>query len=173
MFRKQMNDARAIANYILDEFDAVENEISNKKINKLIYYSHGFSLLRMGVPLVKNHIEAWVHGPVIRVVYDAFKQFEFRPIVGKALCFNYVTGSHEQVSYEQAQDSQLDLTRKVVNHYVKYSADDLEEMTHSQFGPWAKIWNTPEAERGLRSRIPDVDILSYFQKKHGETSPSH
>jgi uncharacterized phage-associated protein len=168
-----MNDARAIANFILDEFDPVRNEISNKKINKLIYYSHGFSLLRTSSPLVKNHIEAWVHGPVVRVVYDAFKQFDFRPITGRAQYFNYVTGLEEKVPYETMSLLHRNLTKKVVEHFVQLSADELEEMTHSQPGPWAKIWNTPETLRGFRSRIPDSDIHAHFRLKYGVSSSSH
>ena len=168
-----MNDARAIANFILDEFDPIENSISNKKINKLIYFCHGFSLLRLDLPLVKNHIEAWVHGPVVKVVYDSFKQFDYRPITSRALYFNYVSGIEEVVTYGDVNSDQLAMTRKVANHFVRYSADDLEDMTHSQFGPWAKVWNTPESQRGLRSRIPDSDIQAFFKKKYAENSSSH
>ncbi len=168
-----VNDARAIANFILDEFDSNAYVISNKKINKLIYFAHGFSLVRLRVPLVKNHIEAWVHGPVVKVVYDAFKQFEHRPIVERATYFNYAVGGEEIVPYSGVGDEQRQLAKKVVSHFVGYSADDLEDMTHSQFGPWAKVWNTPEEKRGLRSRIPDEDILAFFEKKYGENTASH
>jgi uncharacterized phage-associated protein len=168
-----MNDARAIANLILDEFDAIENSISNKKINKLIYFCHGFSLLRIGTPLVRNHAEAWVHGPVFRVVYDAFKQFDYRPITSRAQFFNFVTGLEEKVNYDTITSTQLELTKKVAGHFVRYSADDLEDMTHSQFGPWAKVWNTPESERGFRSRIPDEEIHAFFKKKYEENSAAH
>ena len=168
-----MNDARAIANFILDEFDAWECAISNKKINKLIYFAHGFSLLRFDKPLVKNHVEAWIHGPVFKVVYDAFKQFEFRPIDSRAADFNYVTGIEETVSYVDLSAGQRELTRKVVCHFVRFTADELEELTHSQFGPWAKVWNTPENERGLRNRIPNGDIEAHFKLKYGQNPATH
>lgn len=168
-----MNDARAIANFILDEFDSREHAISNKKINKLIYFAHGFSLFRIGQPLVKNHVEAWVHGPVFKVVYDAFKQFEFHPIVSRAVNFNFVTGVDEQVSYDLLGSEQRELTKKVVTHFVRFSADELEDMTHSQFGPWAKIWNLPESERGLRNRIPNEEIAAHFKLKYGQNPTTH
>ncbi|MFO1033488.1 MAG: DUF4065 domain-containing protein [Hyphomicrobiales bacterium] len=168
-----MLDARAIANFILDEFDPLENEISNKKINKLIYFGHGFSMLRLQLPLITNHVEAWAHGPVVKVVYEAFKQFEFRPITARATCFNYLTDKEEVVSYDELTDSHRQLTRKVVQHFVRYSADDLEDMTHTQFGPWSKVWNTPVDARGLRSRIPDEEILHFFKKKYGANTANH
>lgn len=168
-----MHDARAIANFILDEFDAWQNEISNKKINKLIYFCHGFSLVRHTQPLIKNHIEAWVHGPVVKVVYDAFKHFEYHPITSRASYFDYVTGKQTLVNYEQLSAQQIVLIRNVVSHFAKYSADDLEDMTHTQFGPWAKVWNTPENQRGLRSRIPDIEIREFFEKRYGESAQSN
>jgi uncharacterized phage-associated protein len=168
-----MNDARAIANFVLDEFDAARFEISNKKINKLIYFCHGFSLLRLDAPLVKNHIEAWAHGPVVRVVYDAFKLYEYRPISERAKAFNFAKGKEEIVQYEGIDAAQLKLVKAVTQYYVKFSADELEELSHSHYGPWAKVWNVPEAKRGLRSRIPDSDIREYFREKHGGKPPVH
>jgi len=168
-----MNDARAIANFILDQFDPALNEISNKKINKLIYYCHGFSLVRIGQPLVKNHFEAWTHGPVVKVVYEAFKQFEYRAIETRAVYFNYLSGMEEQVGYSEVGTNQLELSKKVVEHFIKFSADELEELSHTQFGPWAKVWNTDESQRGLRSRIPNEDIQAYFQKRYGQNLSSH
>lgn len=168
-----MHDARAIANLILDEFDSVANSISNKKINKLIYYCHAFSLLRRGKPLVKNHVEAWEHGPVFRVVYDSFKSFDHFPVKGRATAYNFGNEAEEIVSDQSIPADAVDLIRKVVSYYLQYSADQLESMTHSQNGPWSQIWNLPESQRGFRSRIPDELIRLYFVKKFGEGSHSH
>jgi uncharacterized phage-associated protein len=167
------HDARAIANLILDRFDSQRFSISNKKINKLLYFCHGHSLLWLGEPLVKNHFEAWVHGPVVKVVYDAFKSFEFKPIVGRAEAFDYVVGDSRPVSYENMQDVECDLVVRIVGQYCSFTAEQLEAFTHREGTPWSEVWNTPENERGFRSRIPDKITLEYFAKGVGENSTSH
>ena len=168
-----MHDARAIANRILDLFDSVENSISNKKINKLVYYCHAFSLVRLGRPLIKNHVEAWKHGPVVRVVYEAFKDFEFRPIIGRASAFNFANGVDETVGDNTIPDEAIDLISRVVGYYVKFTADELEDLSHVHNGPWAQIWNLPEDQRGFRSRIPDQLISEYFSGKFADSSTTH
>ena len=129
------HDARAIANFILDSFDPVQDEISNKKINKLLYFCHGFSLIRLGGELIRNHVEAWKHGPVYRVVYDEFRKFEHRPVVGRASYFDMAKEAQQIVTYERVSPTERQLILKVVSHFKDFSANELEFHTHKPDSP--------------------------------------
>ncbi|MGH6962497.1 MAG: Panacea domain-containing protein, partial [Dongiaceae bacterium] len=73
-------DARAVANCLLDYADSKSSEITLLTLMKVIYFAHGWHLARFGQPLVTNHFEAWERGPVVRVLYDEFKDRRARPI---------------------------------------------------------------------------------------------
>lgn len=155
-------DARKLANLLLDSFDIRTAELSNKKLNKLLYFVHGAGLARLGYPLVRNHFEAWDHGPVIDVVYHAFKQFEWAPIQSRAMAFDYAVGFEKVIDYKDINPSDRDFILRVASYYNKYSADELEEMTHEVDSPWAVVRSTPKIDRGIKDRIPEDLIRSYF-----------
>ena len=160
-------DARKIANLVLDQLDATEFSISNKKINKLLFFIHGASIVRLGFGLVKNHFEAWDHGPVVNVVFQAFKGSGFGPIKSRANAFDYVSGRDEVLRYSDVSQEHRKFILRVATYYAKYSADELEAMTHEADSPWSAVRSTPSFERGIRDRIPDSLIQNYFQLRLG------
>jgi uncharacterized phage-associated protein len=164
-------DARQIANLLLDRFDSNVHGVTNKKINKILYYIQVVALVRLQMPLIKNHFEAWEHGPVVKVVYHAFKNFEYRPISSLATSLDYVSGKEVVMSFEHIAAQHRDFIFKVAEYYMKFTADELEDMTHRADGPWARIRSLPERERGIRSRIPDELILEHFKNRFGRTEP--
>ena len=160
-------DARKIANLLLDRFDSTRWEISNKKINKLLYFIHGVSLVRLQYGLVRNHFEAWDHGPVVAVVFHEFKKFEYRPIEHRAKAFDYASNKEEILGYDDLDVREVEFITRVTKYYVKYSADDLEAMSHEPDSPWSIVRATPAGERGIRDRIPDDLIQRYFAVRLG------
>ncbi|MDB6118895.1 MAG: putative prophage protein, partial [Verrucomicrobiaceae bacterium] len=72
-----MPNALDVAKYFLSKADADEagDVISNLKLQKLLYYAQGFHLALTGAPLFEEDIQAWVHGPVVREVWQAFNQY--------------------------------------------------------------------------------------------------
>ena len=57
--------AREIAEWFLAWAEDIEADISNLKLQKLLYYAQGHYLARTGVPLFDDVIQAWAHGPVV------------------------------------------------------------------------------------------------------------
>jgi uncharacterized phage-associated protein len=158
-----------IANFILDHFDADLCAISNKKINKLLFYVHGCALVRLGSGLVRNHFEAWDHGPVVEVVYLAFKVHVSGPIISRATSFNYVTGQSEVVLYDDILDNHRSFITRVTEHYIQCSADELEAMTHKPDTPWTAVRCMSSLDRGIRNRIPNTLIEHYFRHRLGQS----
>src|SRR3989344_4790521 len=54
--------------------------LSNKKLQKLLYYAQAWSLVLKDNKIFDDKIEAWVHGPAIPLVYATFKDFGFKDI---------------------------------------------------------------------------------------------
>ena len=72
--------ALSVAEYFIDKSNKDKKSITNKKLQKLLYYAQVWSLVLNDEKLFSERIEAWVHGPAIPVVYRKFKGFEFNPI---------------------------------------------------------------------------------------------
>lgn len=65
--------AFVVARWFIVKAAATDAELSNLKLQKLLYYAQGRYLARTGRPLFPQPIEAWDHGPVVSAVYHACK----------------------------------------------------------------------------------------------------
>lgn len=136
-----------VANYFLARNDPeVGDLISNLKLQKMVYYAQGFSLAVLGGPLFSERIEAWDHGPVVLVLYHAFKKHGAGPIP-------------QQKSLNEAEIpftmEQLELLNEVHFVYGQFSAWKLRNMTHEET-PWQDAF-----EEG--SAISPESMREYFQ----------
>ncbi len=72
--------ARDIARWFIAWAENVDAEVSNLKLQKLLYYAQGHRLGATGEPLFSDPIQAWAHGPVVAEVYHAYKDYGKNPI---------------------------------------------------------------------------------------------
>jgi len=121
-----MNKAIDVARYILtllDE-DTAGDLMSHLKLQKLLYYSQGFTLVLLNRPLFEEKVVAWQHGPVVPAVWEEFKQYGSDPIP-KPVGFDF------DVIPEDAQE----VINEVYIAYGQFSAWKLRAMTHEE-APW-------------------------------------
>lgn len=158
-------DPRIVANLLLDLADSADGapiEISNLALQKLLYFAHAHYLVRTGAPLVSGAFEAWTHGPVHPAVYHSFKQEGRRPIRGRAVGRNLMSGEvHSLPSLNDA------LVRRhlqdVLRGYGGLTAGQLEKLSHAPKGAWATVVNKAKTSVALGLRIPDSVTLSCFK----------
>lgn len=163
-------DARGLSNLILDSFDSEHYEISNLKINKILYFMHGFYHARFGKKLIRNHIEAWDNGPVVRVVFDAFKQNGRRPISNRAIVYDYVLDRENVARALERPPEERDYLLKIAQYYVKFTAGQLVELTHQPGTPWFRARQLNDDQARFRNRIPDDWISNFFVENFGAKS---
>jgi len=124
-----------LAKYIVTFFDQKGDLITNKKLQKLVYYVEAWNLVYLK-SVYNEDIEAWVHGPVVREVYDEYKKFGYSPIIQ-----NYPEGtsaSQELKALQEALDIQggrKELIGGVLEKYGAMSSFQLELIAHSE-RPW-------------------------------------
>ena len=106
-------------------------DISNLKLQKLLYYAQAWNLAFKGEVLFRDDIEAWVHGPVVPHVFRRFKAFGWNPI-----------DSHVS-PHDSAYLS--DHLKSIIKAYGAFGATQLERLTHSE-DPWkaARIGLSPD-----------------------------
>src|SRR5262249_39920641 len=115
--------------------------------------------------IVKNHFEAWDHGPVVRVVYHEFKVFGEDVITKPAEHLNYATGKVEPISFADIDAEPREFILQVAEHYVRFPAWQLRAMTHEPGGPWHQVFASGVGDRGLRDRIPNELIRAHFEAR--------
>ena len=165
MDRSAPYDVRDVANYLLDYADSKGMGLSITSLLKIVYFAHGWHLVQFNKPLIGQSFEAWQHGPVVRVLYDAFKMMSGSRITMRASKF-----SVEQRRYILANDdlsaSVRELLESVLLAYGSYHPFELSEMTHVQDSPWTEVWLAGEKGEAPGMKISDEKIRSYFKKKN-------
>jgi uncharacterized phage-associated protein len=158
-------DPRAVANAFLEIARAQGQSIDPMKLQKLVYYAHGWYLALADAPLLDRAVEAWKYGPVIPVLYRTFQQFGADPITDPA---RHPVNEGDKVvlrpySLADAPDSTYAsrIIRRVWEQYGKYSAIHLSMMTHAPGTPWAEVWADNQGRRYVP--IPDASIQQYFK----------
>ena len=153
-------DGRAIANFVLDVCEAEGRPVSNLALQKIVYFCHVWSLVKLGKPLVGQRFEAWQFGPVLQYVYREFKEFERDPINTRAKRMNPHTGMREVVEYSFEEDVE-EFLRKVIKAYSRISPGNLVDLSHVAGGPWDLVWNhSGRVNPGMT--IDNESIVKYY-----------
>ena len=114
--------ASDVAKYLIASFQKRKKEISNLKLQKLLYYAQAWYLVFYDVPLFDDSIEAWVHGPVVRSVFQEYRKFGWKPVQTKD------AGS---ITAKEITDH----LNEVIRAYGDFDAFALEQRTHRE-APW-------------------------------------
>lgn len=125
-----------VAAYILKKKDTV----TTWKLQKLVYYSQAWSLVWDEAALFDEDIEAWINGPVCRVLYEEHRgQFHISKIR---------SGDANALS-----ETQKETVDAVLHFYGDRSPQWLSDMTHMET-PWQ------EARKGISPRERGNSVIS-------------
>ncbi|MDD2548437.1 MAG: DUF4065 domain-containing protein [Candidatus Pacebacteria bacterium] len=116
--------AEHIADYFIKKGSEENRLITNKKLQKLLYYSQAWNLVFNNKPLFDEEIEAWVHGPVVRSIYFKFKDNGFNPIK-----------DFDVEKVKEIDEDTISLLDEIWRVYGKFDAEYLEMLTHNE-KPW-------------------------------------
>jgi uncharacterized phage-associated protein len=117
-------DPRSVSNVLLKVTWRFEQELTNLKLQKLLFLSHAIHLMETERPLVNSVFEAWKFGPVNRESYNAFRGFRDKPITSLAQQLNPVTGHRSDIPPLDDHRA-VSVIRKVVAFYGNWSAAKL------------------------------------------------
>jgi uncharacterized phage-associated protein len=106
--------------------EGMEAEMTNMKVQKLLYYSQSLHLAMFDVPLFNDEIQAWRYGPVCPPAYRFYSNFEA----------NQLPIPSQEYLLEIPEDKK-DLLEETWEYFGGYHAYGLSGMTHEEF-PWKK-----------------------------------
>lgn len=145
-------DIRDVAKYFL-----AKDSISPKKLQKLLYFAYAWWLYLNSEDadhinvLFKERPQAWIHGPVFKVIYDEYK----------------INGWHKIPKFNgeiKIKDSELiKFLEKIRDKYGSYDADELEAATHCE-DPWRKARNGASLYEATDAEMDDIEIFKYYDQ---------
>lgn len=134
-----------VADYFLsDTNDRDDSDISNLKLQKLIYYAQAFHLAIYDAPFFDEDFEAWTHGPVCPEIYHKYKQHKSSPIP--------LTSDFDSRIFTTEQ---LDLLAEINDVFGQFSAWKLRNMTHSE-APWL-------SKESLAGVIDKASMMEFYK----------
>lgn len=158
--------ARAVANFFIDKAQSLGITLTPLKLQKLVYYAHGWHLALKGEPLITETIEAWQFGPVIHSLYHEFRDLGSAPITRNAQKFKLVGDEVKSVIPRIPNDAVEDraFLERIWDVYKDYTAIQLSNMTHAPGSPWSKVVEPFSGKPPEGLDIPDAVIEDYFKK---------
>ena len=136
--------------YILEK----QKEVDPLSLQKLLYFTCGFSNAFNNEIIINDYSEAWIHGPVYREIYDAFAYY-----------------GYEKIDYnELIKDRESNLTKEekeyidaIIDAFGFYSGSILREMTHMT-DPWIESRKGLKEDDSSNRVIDNKSMKNYFKK---------
>jgi uncharacterized phage-associated protein len=160
--------AAAAANEFLNLAGAEGLGIDQMKLQKLLFYAHGYNLAIRKAPLFEQDFEAWPWGPVVRDIYFQTRDFgrqaidkrlhEIRRTGEGFLDYNFVTPT----GVEDVETREF--VKSIWDSFKGYSGIQLSNATHAPGEPWTIIRDR-FGTLDHKPTIPNELIADVFAKK--------
>lgn len=137
---------------ILDVADWFLNRspMSHKKLQKLCYYAEAWSETLLGEPISEEaEFEAWVHGPVNRMIWNKYRSYGWNEIQSVPLAPNF-------------SEQKVEVLESVWLTYHELSGTQLETLTHQE-APWQKQRSGLTSFERSENRIRVEDMVDYYR----------
>jgi uncharacterized phage-associated protein len=141
-------DPKTIAEWFVHRAEREGEFLTQMKLQKLVYISHGWSLGLFDKPLINEQVQAWKWGPVIPPLYKEYAKWGRMPIV----C--------EKRDAPKLPPLVKALLEKMWSVYHGFTAAQLSDMTHRQGTPWSKVYRDGVA--GIP--IPNSLIAKHYKE---------
>lgn len=122
-----------------------DDQMTNLKLNKMLYFAQGAYLARTGRPLFDNQIEAWTFGPVVPEIYRKYK-----------ICGKNAISSEEDIDRSLFSEDEFETLLDVMREYGRYTGAALVSLSHKPGTPWKDAFTRGDEV------IRRDDIQAYF-----------
>lgn len=156
-----MYTATSLANFFIRKGIEDGKPVDQMKVQKLVYFAHGWYLAIADKALLNEPIEAWRFGPVIPSLYHSLKYSGNQAITETI---------HVQKDTELDTDVELQAyLTSIWNLYLSFTGIQLSNMTHEEETPWAKIATEFNNQIPADKDIDNEVIKQYFLNQRKKT----
>lgn len=160
-----MYTATAIANFFIEKGIQERKPVDQMKVQKLVYFAHGWHLVIAGEPLLNEAIEAWRFGPVIPSLYHSLKYSGNQTITKRI-----ETDTFDRTVGNDSNNELGLFLNGIWNLYAPFTGIQLSNMTHEEETPWAKIAKVFGHQIPANKVIDDQLIRTYFADQQKKVS---
>lgn len=125
-----MYEPRIVARTLIDRAHRVGVQVTNLKLQKLLYIAHGTMLAAYGQPLVEGGFDAWRYGPVNTPLYHDLKAFGSDTIKSDS---HYI---QRWATIPVVDRNAYTVIDAVIEEFGTKSGGYLVEWSHDKRGPW-------------------------------------
>lgn len=134
-----------LAKYIVCKMEERGEKINHLKLQKLLYYVQAWHLVYSDEPIIDEEFEAWLHGPVLRSVWNFYREFSI--MLDILPCMEY------EVNLTKEQE---EIISDVLDEYGNKSGYYLECLTHEE-KPWREA-----RRKGENTQISKESIKKFY-----------
>lgn len=131
---------------VANAFLAIDS-MTPKKLQKLCYYAQAWNLAIDDEPLFYEDIEAWVHGPVVKKLYDEYRDYKWDAI---------------PLYTEKVPDGLLTYANSIYDLYGEFNGDQLENLTHTE-SPWKNARTGLKPWEASNEKVTHQDMKDFFR----------
>ena len=137
-------NALRIALYVIKRYMERAAEISNLKLQKVLYFiQKGFLYIRKN-PCFKDRIEAWQYGPVVPSVYNIFSASGSSGIKLYSLLND---------NFDDIENRDIQLLNKIIDSDLNTDVWEMVRRTHQVGGAWDIVFNQK------KERVIPLDLI--------------
>jgi uncharacterized phage-associated protein len=152
----------AVANGFLERH-VQERGIEHMKLQKLVYFTHGWWLAINSSSMRDERPQVWKHGPVFKTLYHTLKDFGHFPIPQPQL--RYPSSGIETVGGDNIAPSYIDFVWQRYGHLSSFA---LSSMTHQPASAWHRVASEYNFQVPADLEIPDEYVREEFLKIYNE-----
>lgn len=142
-----------IAYFFLSKIDSEKGDsITPLKLQKLVYYAQAWHYTVFNEPLFDDKIEAWTHGPVVKSLWEKFKN------VGRDSFIDVAEIDFTMPSFSNSTRTLLEEVNKI---YGEHSGSYLEDLTHSE-APWIDARGNSSVYAASTNEITLQSLKAYY-----------
>lgn len=157
----------AVANYFVQKGHDESLPVDPMKLQKLIYFAHGWHLAVTGEPLIDETVEAWQYGPVIPTVYHTFKRYGRYPITAPGMDFDGESFYCPALPAAAEEESLAVLDRVWETYGRRFTGIQLSNLSHEAGSPWQITWDRAQQAGKLRGTDIDDRLIEDFFRAQG------
>lgn len=151
-----MPEIDKVADYIVASLHEAGDEISNLKLQKLLYFAQGLCLANCGKPLFDESLIAWKLGPVSMSTFKRFEHFKQHDIDDPNI--------RKPDDLPDETVTHLDM---VIEALGGLPAIELMKMAHKTT-PWLEVWERSKIDIYPGDEISQDSMRAFFSQLEDE-----
>lgn len=144
--------ANDVGEWMLARVDRESGDaITHLKLQKLVYYAQAWHLAHFDKPIFDEDLKAWTHGPVAPSIWHKYKEHGWAALPECSNAPSFPTDTQALIS-------------AVYDAYSRFSAKQLEEMTHEEL-PWREARGVLPLEAKCDIPISKRTMAEFYRKR--------